>query len=83
MKYELQVFFILMAVGLIARKMSPAGWFTIMLFVFSWIMMSWKRNVFTAIGALFGALCVAAWLVFTCVDRARDPMVHEDTENPS
>ena len=82
MKYELQVFFILIAVGVIARKMTPAGWFTIMLFVFSWIMMSWKRNVFTAIGALFGALCVAAWLAYTCVDRARNTMTHDQDNQP-
>jgi hypothetical protein len=43
MKYDLQLMFTLLLVGIMNRKLSWRGWFGISILVITWIMYNWLR----------------------------------------
>ena len=44
MKYDLQLLFLLLLIGLLTRKLSWRGWFGVSLLVFGWMMFNWLRH---------------------------------------
>lgn len=44
MKFELQVFILLIALGLTLKKMDWRGQFFLFLFIASWVLFNWKKG---------------------------------------
>ncbi len=75
MKYELQIFFFFIFMGIIVKKMTASGWFFTILAVFSWIMVNWKKNGLTEALAVFCFLCLFAWIFFNKLNE-KDPLLN-------
>jgi hypothetical protein len=41
-KYEFHLLFLMVAIGLLTKRLSWRGWLAVMLLVFGWIMYCWK-----------------------------------------
>lgn len=44
MRFDIQVFYILIAIGVFSRKLNWKGWFGIAVFVAGWVWISWYRR---------------------------------------
>jgi len=44
MKFELQMFFILLFIGLIVKKLDWRGHFFLLLFISAWVIFNWKKS---------------------------------------
>lgn len=44
MRFDFQVLFILVAIGLLTKRLSWKGWFAVGLFMFSWLIFCWKKG---------------------------------------
>ena len=44
MKYDFQLLFALVAIGLLTNRLGWKGWFFVSLFVFAWMMYNWMMK---------------------------------------
>jgi hypothetical protein len=43
MKYDFQMLFVLIGIGLVSKKLTWKGWLATSLLLFAWIMFNWIR----------------------------------------
>ena len=44
MKYDLHLFFSMIGLGLITKKVTWKGWFLVLLLVMAWVYINWKKG---------------------------------------
>lgn len=64
MKFDFQFLLSLILIGVLVKQITRVGWFAIGLFVFSWIMLSWKKNPGTMAGVVFTFIFMVGWILF-------------------
>lgn len=44
MRFDLQLFFLFIGIGLLTRKLSPKGWFGVGVVILTWMMFNWLKG---------------------------------------